>query len=118
MQIMSFRVGPPANIIAIIYGILGILTVPHALLVGASQITLPVGLIAPLVYLSFNLHVTTPTHFLSGMLYALAAGACFALSGWLTGAVAVLAFNLVASRIGGIEASVLIDETKTTRPGP
>jgi len=98
---------PIAKIIAIIYGVLGILYVPEVLLTGTSQMTVPLGILAPLVHLNFNFHLPAPTHFLSGLLSAVAACACYTVSGWLTGGAAVLAFNFVATRMGGIDASVL-----------
>ena len=63
MRIISVRITPVARIIAIIYGVLGLLYVPEVLLFGAGQMTLPVGIVAPLVYLNFNLKLPVPTHF-------------------------------------------------------
>ncbi|HTS37049.1 MAG TPA: hypothetical protein VMH04_15350 [Candidatus Solibacter sp.] len=111
MRIMSFRVMPVAKIIALIYGVLGILYVPELLLSGAKEITLPLGILAPLVFFSVNLHVPVPTHFFSGVMAALAACACYTVSGWLTGTVAVLSFNSVAKFVGGIEASVITKDS-------
>jgi hypothetical protein len=113
MRITSIRVGPVARIVAIIYGVLGILYVPTVLLTGAKEMTLPVGIVAPLLYLNLNLHLPVPSHFLSGVLSALAACVCYTLSGWLTGAAAVLAFNIVARRMGGIDASVIVSKLST-----
>jgi hypothetical protein len=118
MRITSFRVLPVARIVAIIYGVLGIFYVPASLLSGANQMTLPLGILAPLVYLSFNLHLRVPTHFLTGVLSAMAACACYALSGWLTGTAAVLAFNFVAAHIGGVDASLLTNNIPTAPTGP
>ena len=114
MQIISFRVTPVAVVLAIIYGALGLTYVPASLFLGAREIVLPVGIIAPLVHLNFNLHLTPPTHFLTGVLSVLAASVCYALSGSLTGVAAVLVFNLVARLTGGIEASVLVKDSCPT----
>jgi hypothetical protein len=111
MRIMSLRVMPVAKIIAIIYGVLGILYVPEVLLTGATQMTLPLGILTPLVFFSFNLHLPVPTHFLSGVLSALAACVFYTISGWLTGTAAVLSFNSVAKYMGGIDASVLTNDS-------
>jgi hypothetical protein len=81
---------------------------------GANQMILPIRIVAPLVFLNFNLHLTMPTHFLTGIFSAIAASLCYAVTGWLTGAAAVLAFNLVARQVGGIEASVLVTPPKAT----
>ena len=108
MRIVSFRITPVARVLAIIYGLYGFAYVPILLLTGAKQIILPIGIVAPLVFLSLNLHFAMPTHFLTGIVSAIAASLCYAVTGWLTGAAAVLAFNFVARQMGGIEASVLV----------
>jgi hypothetical protein len=113
MRIMSFRITPVARVLAIIYGVFGLTYVPTLLLTGAKEMILPVGIVAPLVFLNFNLHFALPTHFLTGILSTVAAVLCYTVTGWLTGAAAVLAFNFVVRQLGGIEASVLV---KT--PGP
>jgi hypothetical protein len=111
MRIMSLRVTPVARVLAIIYGVLGFAYVPTLLLVGAKEMTLPVGIVAPLVLLNLNLHFALPTHFLTGVLSALAACLCYALTGWLTGTAAVLAFNFVARRMDGIDARLLVKDS-------
>jgi hypothetical protein len=110
MRIISFRVMPVARIFAIIYGAIGVFYVGQVLIAGLGQVTLPVGILVPLIHLNFNLHLPAPTHFLTGILSALAAFVCYAASGWLTGAAAVLAFNFVARRMGGIDASILTND--------
>ena len=108
MRIMSLRVAPVARVLAIVYGVVGFTYVPTLLLMGAKEMILPVGIVAPLVFLSFNLHFALPTHFLTGILSAIAASLFYAVTGWLTGAAAVLAFNFVARRMGGVEAALLV----------
>jgi hypothetical protein len=108
MRIMSFRVTPVPRVLAILYGVYGFAYVPTLLLMGSKQMILPVGIVAPLVFLNLNLHFAMPTHFLTGILPAVAASLRYAVTGWLTGAAAVLAFNFVARQMGGIEASVLV----------
>lgn len=108
MKVMGFRVTPVARVLAILYGLYRFAYVPTLLLMGAKQIILPVGIVAPLVFLNLNLHFAMPNHFLTGILSAIAASLCYALTGWLTGTAAVLAFNFVARPIGGIDASVLV----------
>jgi hypothetical protein len=75
-----------------------------------------VGILAPLVHLNFNLHFALPDNFLTGVLSAVAASVSYALSGWLTGAAAVLAFNFVARRMGGVEASLITREVVAKAP--
>ena len=110
MRIVSFRITPVARVLAIVYGVLGFTYVPTLLLTGAKEMILPVGIVAPLVWLNFNLHFALPTHFLTGVLSALAASLCYALTGWLTGTAAVLAFNFVARRMDGIDARLLVKD--------
>jgi len=111
MRITSFRVIPVARVLTIIYGALGPTYVPVSLLMGAKEIILPVGIIAPLIHFDLNLHMAAPTHFFTGVLSVLVAMVCYAVSGCLTGVAAVLVLNLVAMVNGGIEASVLVKES-------
>ena len=115
MRIMSLRVGPVARALAIIYGVFSPLLIILAALSKAEYIRIPLGIIAaPLFYLNINFDIQHPTHILSAVFFTLFAAACYAATGWLTGAVVVLCFNFVARRTGGIEASVL---TKGSVPG-
>jgi hypothetical protein len=75
---------------------------------------LPVRIVARLFFLNFNLHLALPTHFVTGALSAVGASVCYTATGWLTGAAAVLAFNFVARRMGGIEASMLMKASRAT----
>jgi hypothetical protein len=115
VRIISFRIAPAARVLAIIYAMFGLISVPTSLLVGAKQIILPVGVFAPLLNLTFNLHLPLPTHFLTGILSTAAATLCYSGSGWLTGAAAVLVFNFVARLNGGIEASLLVKNTDSDK---
>jgi len=118
MRIMSFRITPVARVLAIIYGACGFTYVPVLLLMGAKQMTLPIGIVAPLVFLNLNLHIAMPTHFLTGILSAIGASFCYAVTGWLTGAAAVLAFNLVARMMGGIDAAVITSASLAIKGSP
>jgi len=108
MRIMSFRVTPVARVLAVIYGVWGLVYVPTLLLMGAKEMILPVGIVAPLVFLNLNLHFALPTHFVTGVLSSVGASLYYAMTGWLTGSVAALAFNFVVCRMGGIEAALLV----------
>ena len=112
MRIMSFRITPVARVLAIIYGVFGLTYVPTLLLMGAKEMILPLGIVAPLVFFNLNLHFALPTHFLTGILSAAAASLCYAVTGSVTGATAVLVFNFVARQLGGIEASVLVKHSQ------
>jgi hypothetical protein len=114
MRIISLRVRPVARILAILYGVLSPLAVILMMFSGARYLRIPLGLIAPpLVYLNINFDIQHPTHFVTGILLVLFAAPCYAATGWLTGAAAVVCFNFISRLTGGIEASVLTKETLT-----
>ena len=114
MQIMSLRVRPVARILAILYGVVSPLAVILMMFSNAQYLRIPLGLIAPpLVYLNINFDIQHPTHFLTGILLLLFGAACYAATGWLTGAAAVVCFNFIARRTGGVEASVMTKEALT-----
>jgi hypothetical protein len=71
-----------------------------------SQITLPLGMLVPSMHFNFNLHLPAPAHLLTRGLSALAARVSDEVSGWLTGVATVPAFNFVAARMGGVDASL------------
>jgi hypothetical protein len=121
MRFVSVRLLPFAGVLAIIYGVIGLTMVPTLLLTGAKEMILLVGILAPLFHFNVNLHLAPPSHFLTGVLSTVAASVCYAVTGWLTGAAAVLTFNFVARLTGGIEASLFVKEaavpeTPASRP--
>jgi hypothetical protein len=112
MRIMSLKVSPVASVFAILYAAFSPLIVVSMLLSGADRLRIPLGLFAPpLTYLNINFDMQRPTHFLTGALFMVFAAACYAATGWLTGAVAALCFNFIAHRTGGVQASVLVNES-------
>lgn len=111
---MSLRVRPVARIFAILYGVVSPLIVILLIFSDAQYLRIPVGLVAPpLLYLNINFDIQHPRHFLTGILLVLFGATCYAATGWITGAAAVLSFNFIARRTGGIEASVLTKESLT-----
>jgi hypothetical protein len=112
MRIMSLKVRPVARVLAILYGALSPLIVILMLLSKAEYLRIPLGIVAPpLVYLNINFDLQHPERFFSGVLLMLFGAACYAATGWLTGAAGVVCFNFIARRTGGIEASVLTNES-------
>ena len=75
--------------------------------------TLPLGIVAPLITLNINLHLPRPSGLALGAAYLVATVLCYAVSGWLTGAAGTLCFNWVAKWMGGIDAKFVetVDET-------
>lgn len=118
MRIISIRLGPVTRILSVVYAILGFVIFCHFEFSDAPYLTLPFGIVAPLVYLNINLNLprsdTLAYIFFSGLAEILA----YAVTGWITGAAAVLCFNVVAKRMGGVDAKYFttIDEAKDVRP--
>jgi hypothetical protein len=117
MRIMSLRVRPVARIFAIIYGVFSPFLVILMALSKADYLRIPLGIIAaPLFFVNINFDIQHPTHILSAALLVLFAAACYAATGWLTGAALILCFNFIARRTGGIQASVLAKELAHIEP--
>jgi hypothetical protein len=112
MRIMSLKGRAVARVFAILYAAFSPVIVISMLLSKATYFRVPLGVIAPpLTYLNINFDLQRPEHFLSGVLFMLFGAVCYAATGWLTGAGLVLCFNFIARRTGGIEASVLTNES-------
>ena len=117
MRIMSLRVRPVARIFAIIYGVFSPFAVILMAFSKADYLRIPLGIIAaPLFFVNINFDIQHPTHILSAALLVLFAAACYAATGWLTGAALILCFNFIARRTGGIQASVLTKELAHIEP--
>jgi len=114
MRIMSIRIGSVARITTLGYAVLGFFYIPAAALTSAENVTLPVGIVAPLVNFNFNLTLPRPEHFLTGILMVIVSCLFWAATGWLTGVVGALGFNFLARRLGGIDASVVSSEVRQT----
>jgi hypothetical protein len=113
MRILSVQPSAVARILTILYAALGLVCFLEFEFIGAQTLTLPVGIVGPLLFLNFNINLPRPTNFGSEVLLGLAEIFAFALTGWLTGTVAALCFNLVA-KYTGIDAKYFstIDEAK------
>jgi len=117
MRIMSLRVRPVARIFAIIYGVFSPFAVILMAFSKADYLRIPLGIIAaPLFFVNINFDIQHPTHILSAALLVLFAAACYAATGWLTGAALILCFNFIARRTGGIQPSVLAKELARIEP--
>jgi hypothetical protein len=67
-------------------------------------LTLPLGILAPVIHLNFNFNVPRPSGVLSGLLAGAAEILAYAVTGWITGAATALCFNIVCRQLGGIDA--------------
>ena len=93
-----------ARILSVVYAFLGLIRFLMFAFSGDGYITLPIGVIAPLIYLNVNLNLPRSTSMAYIIFIFFAAIISYAVSGWITGAAAVLCFNFVAKRMGGIDA--------------
>jgi hypothetical protein len=108
MRILGVRWEPVARVLAIIYGLSGVGAFCLSEFTRASQLTLPLGILAPVIHLNFNLNVPRPSGVLSGLLAGAAEILAYAVTGWITGAAAALCFNIVCRRLGGIDAKYVL----------
>jgi hypothetical protein len=104
MKILALKIQPIARVFATIYAVFGLLSWIAFRVAGMSYITLPFGIIGPLVHLNFNLTLPRSNNLFYNLLLVLGSIGSFALTGWLTAAVGVFCFNLVAKRRRGISA--------------
>jgi len=117
MRIISVRLEPVARIFSAIYGFLGIVCFFQFAFSDAEYLTMPIGIVAPLIYLNFNLKLQRSTNIVWSLFYCIAEIIAYAISGWITGAAAVICFNLVAKWMGGVDARFVstIDDESAAR---
>jgi ABC-type phosphate/phosphonate transport system permease subunit len=116
MRIISVRPEPVAKILTVVYAVFGLLSWLTFAFTGADRLTIPFGFIAPLFNLNLNLHLGRTGSVLWNAFYCLVDVLCYAISGWITGAIFASAFNFVAKRMGGVEAKYfeVLEESKLT----
>jgi hypothetical protein len=113
MRIVSVQVFSVARVLAIAYAVFGLIIFFLFAVRGTEQLTLPVGILAPLVWLNLNIHFERSTNVLYNIFLPFAAAATYGLTGWLTGAAAALCFNVAAKHTGGIDAKYVTTVGKT-----
>ena len=116
MKIIGLRLEPIARVSAIIYAAFGLLFWIAFSLSDVGAITLPVGVIAPLLHLNVNFNFPRSTSVLVNCLYLLGSLAAYAATGWLTAALAVTCFNLIAKLKGGVRASFVVLRPEQQEP--
>ena len=107
MRIVGIRVEPFARVLAITYTIFGLTAFTVFLVGNSDSLTLPFGILAPLVSLDFTLKLPRSSGVLYHVFLCVAAVLSYAFSGWVTGVAGVLCFNTVAKQTGGIDAKYL-----------
>jgi hypothetical protein len=104
MRITSIRIAPVARIMAIAYAVFGLVAFLLFAVKGDQYLTLPFGVVAPLVHLNLNLNLVRSTGLFYNIFLCLAAVVSYSLTGWVTGAVGTLLFKVIAKHTGGIDA--------------
>jgi len=104
MRIISIRVAPVARIVAAVYAMIGLLIWLRFAFGSEQYLSFPLGLVAPLFNLNLNFHLERSSSVFYGLFMCIASVLSYSVTGWLTGAGAALCFNLIAKRIGGVDA--------------
>jgi hypothetical protein len=112
MRIISIRVEPVARIFAGAYAFFGLLAFFLYAVAKTGSLTLPFGVLAPIVQLSLNLHLAASNGVAYNIFLCVAAVVCYAFSGWVTGLALALCFNVIAKQTGGIDAKFVITRTE------
>ena len=107
MKIIALRIQPIARVMAAVYAIFGATSWITYCFGNAQYLTLPVGIVAPMVNFSFNFHFRRTTDAVYNVLFFLGSVAGYALTGWLTAMVMIIFFNLVARWKGGVDADFI-----------
>jgi hypothetical protein len=107
MKIVALRTEPIARVFAIIYGVFGFITWLAFAFSNANCITLPFGIIGPMVHFNLSLNLMRSTDLLYNFLLLIGSIVSFALTGWITAAAGVLCFNVIAQQRGGIPADFI-----------
>jgi hypothetical protein len=104
MRIISVRPGPVALALSLVYTVFGLGVFLIFEFTQESYLSLPFGIVAPLIHFNINLNLPRTTSLGFNLLYGAAALLSYALTGALTGGVGTLCFNFVAGKMGGIPA--------------
>jgi hypothetical protein len=105
MKITALRIQPIARTFAIVYSAFGVLFWLAFCISSVDYITLPIGFIAPFLHLNINFNLHRSTGVFYNVLLFVGSVASYAISGWLTSAIAVMCFNAFAKAKGGVDAS-------------
>ena len=104
MRIVSIRVAPVARALAIAYAVFGLFAFVVYAVGSAEFLTLPFGILAPLFHLNVNFNLARSGGVLYNIFLCVAAVLSYALTGWITGVIAAVCFNVIAKQTGGIDA--------------
>jgi len=107
MKIVALRIQPIARVVSAIYAIFGATFWITYCFSKAQDLTLPVGIVAPMVNFSINFHFHRTTDVLYNLMFFLGSVASYALTGWLTAMVLIISLNIAAKWKGGIDADFI-----------
>jgi hypothetical protein len=103
MRIISIRLQSVARILAIIYAVFGAGAFCVFAFGDARYLTLPFGKVGPLFHLNIDFNLARSSNVFYIVFCGVAEILAYALTGWVTGAVMTLCFNLIARQVGGID---------------
>ena len=89
---------------AIAYAVFGLVAFLLFAVKGDQYLTLPFGVVAPLVHLNLNFNLERSTGLFYNIFLCVAAVVSYSRTGWVTGALGTLLFNVIGKHIGGIDA--------------
>ena len=105
LRIISIRVRPVAGLFSAIYACIGFASLCLSVLTRRPEtVTFPFGIVIPMLNLNLNLTMDSTGGIVYRMSLTIIAIACYAITGWLSGAAIILCLNLFAKKIGGIDA--------------
>jgi hypothetical protein len=104
MRIISVRVAPGALVLTITYALFGLSAFLLYALSSADFLTLPFGVLMPLFHLNLNFNLARSSGAFYNIFLCAAAVLSYAVTGWITGALTAVCFNVIAKQMGGIDA--------------
>jgi hypothetical protein len=114
MRIVSVQLAPVARIFAFVYAIFGLASFLQYAFTSARTLVLPVGILMGIFHLNLNFDLSRSSNMIANALMCTGAVLSYALTGWMTGVVFTLCFNLLAKKMGGIDAKFVSVEKQNT----
>lgn len=111
MRIISIRANTVGQIFIIPYAIFGLQAFVIYAFGDSDYFTFPIGVLAPVFRLNFNLNIPRSHDPIGNVLMAFAAVLSYAATGWITGVAAALCFNFFAKRMGGVDTKYVVLST-------
>lgn len=111
MKILTIKPMAVGRVLGVLYAIYGVGYAIYAVASRVQEIIVPFGFVAPVFHANLNVHLQLDSGPLWRIVLLLWSIASLALSGWITGFIGTLCFNLISKRLGGIEASSFVEES-------